>query len=801
MLAAYNSETRVTARKQTGSFYTPREVVDYMVDESLLVYLTTRSLPESFAEADRAALEQDLRQLLDYKSDRNPFENQPDKAEVLIRAIDRLKALDPAVGSGAFPMGLLQKLVYVLGKLDPNNELWKHQQKEREILPLLDDIRRARQISYEAAREAAVQELQERLQQIEADFEENEMDYPRKLFLIENCIYGVDIQPIAVQIAKLRFFISLIVEQKVDESAPNRGILPLPNLETKFIAANTLIGIDRPQQLVLRDPQIEEKEEELKKVRHEIFKARTQRTKQKYRDRDEELRTEITQFLKTEGWSDSVAKQLAAWKPYDQNASAPFFDLEWMYGIKDGFDLVIGNPPYIGEKGNKEIFRQIKQSKIGRFYQRKMDIFYFFFHLGIDLATGNGQIAYITTNYYPTATAAKNLRQDLKARTIIRKLINFNELKIFESALGQHNLITIFSKARDSEALADIHTTKRTGLADTQALRNIVVGTDRQTHVFQATQRQLYEGEDCQIRLTGSIEDNEDGFQRILARVAKQGSLLGDLANVNQGILSGVDKITQKHVDKFSALNSVKGDGVYVISLKEYDLLKADWRILKPWFKNSDIQRYWTNFNPKEYLIYPTRDIDIENYPLVFEHLLKYEEVIKARNPDGGEMQAALKEGKWWVIFAARKSIAFSEPKIVVPQRSYSNTFGYNETTWYASADVYFITSKNALKSISLKYILALLNSKIYYLWLYHKGKRKGKMLELYQKPLSQIPIKEVSAETQKPLIELADKILAAKSSDPNADTSILEHEVDGLVYQLYGLTSEEIALVEKIAF
>ena len=113
-------------------------------------------------------------------------------------------------------MGMLQKLTFVLGKLDPNNDRWKQQQQKR---------------------------APERLAEIEADFADNEMDYPRKLFLIENCIYGVDIQAIAVQIAKLRFFISLIVEQRVDDTAPNRGILPLPNLETKFVAANALAEV------------------------------------------------------------------------------------------------------------------------------------------------------------------------------------------------------------------------------------------------------------------------------------------------------------------------------------------------------------------------------------------------------------------------------------------------------------------------------------------------------------------------------------------------------------------------------
>lgn len=158
-------------------------------------------------------------------------------------------------------------------------------------------------------------------------------------------------------------------------------------------------------------------------------------------------------------------------------------------------------------------------------------------------------------------------------------------------------------------------------------------------------------------------------------------------------------------------------------------------------------------------------------------------------------MQAALKLGKWWVVFAARKDIPFNSAKIVVPQRSQLNIFGYNEIPWYASADVYFITERN--KSVYLKYVLALLNSKLYYLWLYHRGKRKGEMLELYQKPLSEIPIKKISSADQQPFITVVDQILSAKKKNPNADTSALERQIDEMVYKLYGLTPEEIEIVE----
>ena len=156
---------------------------------------------------------------------------------------------------------------------------------------------------------------------------------------------------------------------------------------------------------------------------------------------------------------------------------------------------------------------------------------------------------------------------------------------------------------------------------------------------------------------------------------------------------------------------------------------------------------------------------------------------------------SAMKAGNYYCLSYARDEDLFDGPKIVSPQRSFQNTFCYNDVPWYASADVYYITQIDP--SVELKYVLALLNSKLYFVWLYCKGKRKGEMLELYQKPLSEIPIKVISPKEQKPFIALVDKILAAKKRDAEADTGTLEREIDTLVYALYSLTPDEIALIE----
>ena len=229
LLAAYNPETRTTARKATGSYYTRREIVDYMVDEAQIAVLVTKikaAVPEA------PDLEARLRHLFAYNEEPHRFSEAEVKA--LIQAIDHLKILDPGCGSGAFPMGILRKLVFVLGKLDRDNERWRERQRQRAV-----------EETAEAFKSGDKEERERRLKEINEVFEENASDYGRKLYLIENCIYGVDIQPIAVQIAKLRFFISLIVDQKVNPQTENFGIRALPNLETRFVAANTLIGLDR----------------------------------------------------------------------------------------------------------------------------------------------------------------------------------------------------------------------------------------------------------------------------------------------------------------------------------------------------------------------------------------------------------------------------------------------------------------------------------------------------------------------------------------------------------------------------
>jgi hypothetical protein len=315
LLASYNPETQATARKSTGSYYTPREIVDYMVDESLIAYLSQYLKDNDETLKDMDSLDELLRDTFAYTEKEHPFNEK--EVETIIDAVFKLKMLDPACGSGAFPMGILLKMVYVLERIDPENRVWKRK--------LLDNIP----------------------DEMKSYIEVNTDNFSRKLGLIWNCIYGVDIQTIAIQLTKLRFFISLIVEENVNwNNEDNFGILPLPNLETKFVAANTLIGIERPAQMLLGDNQREEIEKKIKSNRLEYFNANSRREKKRIKDKDKKLRNELAEAMKFSGFDDEVAQKIANWEPYDINHSADWFDPEYMFMVTGGFDIIIGNPPY-----------------------------------------------------------------------------------------------------------------------------------------------------------------------------------------------------------------------------------------------------------------------------------------------------------------------------------------------------------------------------------------------------------------------------------------------------------------------
>lgn len=486
LLASYNEDTRTTARNKSGSFYTPREVVDFMVDEALVAWLMPKlpgeldlngkpraqaldfgtlpgelglDKPTQAAPAPTGGDEAKLRTLLSFASRAHDF--SAPQVDALIAAIESCKAIDPAVGSGAFPLGLLQKLVHMLDLLDPGGEKWK----ARNRLYFEKQLDEAEKIPAASERAEAIEKAETALADFDAKFESGHYpDYTRKLFLIDRCLHGVDIQPIAVQIAKLRCFISLAVEQRVDDNRPNRGITPLPNLEAKFVAADTLTPLHRRGNLMLVTQDLRTKQRALREANRAFFTAANGAAKRTVQRKIKALRDDIAGELQRERtFAGDDAAKLAAWDPFDPNAFAPFFDGEWMFGLSPDavhFDIILGNPPY----------RQIKKNEYSKFdypftegkEKGKQNLYKMFIERSRQLAGKHGQVCLIVQSSLMADASATETRRMLLDNSALSFVMEFPKkssdatAQVFESVL-QGTCILQFQGEGDTKVVQLSH--------------------------------------------------------------------------------------------------------------------------------------------------------------------------------------------------------------------------------------------------------------------------------------------------------------------------------------------------------
>ena len=439
LLAEISPETGESARKSTGSFYTPRPIVEYMVDESLKQYLHT----QTDVDLDRLAV------LLSYSDDK-PELTDPEQKKI-ISALDRVKILDPACGSGAFPMGCLQKIRLILQKVDPDTRAWlpivletEHDPSQRENLK--GKLKNKQDLS----------------------------DYTRKLGIIRKCIYGVDIQPIAVEISKLRFFLSLVVDEKIDDRKDNRGIEPLPNLEFKFVCANTLIGLPQDKQEHLFGET--ELIITLKELRDEYFRAIAGR-----KHEIEKKFTEIQRKLTDDAikYKDARAIKLASWKPFLDQAS-DWFNPDWMFGVANGFNIVIGNPPYLEARSplfTKVMKKSLQAAVVERWQgdaqniKRGADLLVYFLESNLKLMASKGFMVFLTQNSWLDTDYGHAFQGFLLSKTNVVGVVD-SDFKYFERGLGPNinTVITIFSESSiDYSVFARFHDsfdTIKTSVAD-----------------------------------------------------------------------------------------------------------------------------------------------------------------------------------------------------------------------------------------------------------------------------------------------------------------------------------------------
>jgi hypothetical protein len=696
LLASYNPETATTARKATGSYYTPREIVDYMVDESLKAYFKTvlPDIPEEIID-----------DLLSYRDE--PPDLTEEQRWKIAEAIDNLKIIDPACGSGAFLMGALHKLVHILQKIDPDNKIWYNIQLQKASKEA-DEIFRTEKDKEK--REELLRELNENF-----DTNINEPDYARKLYLIENCIYGVDIQPIAIQICKLRFFISLILDQKVDKSKPNYGILPLPNLETKFIAANTLIGLEKPKQLPfsrMKDFKIEELEEQLKYLRHRYFRIKSRAEKIQLQNEDRKLREKLKNALIGDGWNDKVAEKIAKFDIFDQNASADWFDPEWMFGVVDGFDIVIGNPPH---GANIDSYREYIQGHYKYFETRKNSAS-LFVEKGFEIMKQEGLLAFVIPK---SITFVKSWE---KPRTLIYKnnklLVLIDITKAFEN-VRLEQVILISQKGKNLNG-----------------------------YEYKAGE---YWGNEIKIinRVKTSVADKlgilpiyiNDDKLKILEKMLKDSILLAHISETQRGL-------------PFQRKISNNDKGVEII-------------------RGGNIGKY-VIYKPLDKVILTREELNSKRIKkLLRPKIISQNIVAHVMNP-----------------FDRIIIMATYDAQGLLTLDTVMNTFLTNSLYPY-------------------EYILGIINSQLaewfYYWFVYNRAVRTMHFDESY---LGKLPIKKLNSETQPLADQIVQKVqeILTLTQSPDFETSQerqekvkkLEREIDQLVYKLYDLTEEEIAIIEN---
>lgn len=747
LLASYNPETGENARRQTGSFYTPRPIVDYMVDQTLKAYLHD-SVVQKLSEMDSKTVKEKIDILFAYTEKSHTFTEK--ESEILIEAINACNILDPACGSGAYPMGILHKLVFILAKLDPNNQKWKQSQLDK-----------AEDIADSTARKNAKEA-------IEQAFKENAFDYGRKLYLIENCIYGVDIQPIAIQISKLRFFISLVCEQKVDVShnqKKNRGIRALPNLETKFIAANTLVKL-RENNLDLLSIDAQKLEMQLEKVRRRYFSAQTRQEKKALREQDEEITERLVGLLIANKAKNNDIKRSVAWNPYDQHSVAGFFEPTVMFGasLKDGFDIIIGNPPYVQIQKFSEEQKKIWEDQKYFVFSRTADIYCLFYERGARLLKNGGHLSYITSNKWMRAAYGKNLRQFFCLQVSTEELIDFGGILVFNDATVD---------------TAIVHFSKKTS-QDTFPAIVLSQSLSMDQNLGEYIRKNKTDFRRPLVPTDPWVVSSSARKEKIKKEVEEQGKLLQNWQiMINRGILTGLN------------------DAFYISSEMRDTLISEDQKsedLIVPLLRGRDIERYttkWDSIKDEKWMINVHNGVREKNippinaekdYPAIWQHLQQFQTLLEPRLDQGDH---------WSNLRNCAYLEDFKKPKIIYPNMTKYLPFylDYNKH-FYGNQKCFIITSE----SESLAYLTAMFNSNLFRYCFSNNFPNLGEdRRELGKVFMEKIPIKKPNKEQEKLFGALVPLVQAAKEKQQihrhqNLDVvaDFLVNVIDACVLEVY---------------
>ena len=707
---------------------------------------TGMSVPPSLAER--------LDQLVSYLYEPPDFTEA--ETEALVRAIAELKVLDPAVGSGAFPMAVLHKLTLALKRLDPDNTHWEALQKER-----------ATERVAAAFDAPSQQERDNELAEISETFERyRDSDFGRKLYLMQNSIFGVDIQPVACQIAKLRFFISLAIEQEPDRNADNFGIKPLPNLETRFVAADTLLHLKTAAQLDLFRQQIESLKTRLAENRERHFHATTRRQKLACKEKDGELRQELAEVLHAAGLPENDANKIAQWDPYDQNAKAAWFDAEYMLDSQEGFDVVIGNPPYMQlQKNSGDLGNRYKDSGYATF-ARTGDLYQLFYEKGCQLLKPrHGLLAYITSNSWLKAEYGKATRRYFAGRHTPLRLLEMGK-DMFENTIVDTSILLLREGAGSDDKANPI-------IAAVDMDQLAVKDFPPDASLWGQTRP---DGEKPWSIL--SLVEH-----RVMEKMQAIGTPLKDWdVRINRGITTGCN-------DAFIIDDATRR------ALIAEDPKSAE--IIKPVLRGRDIQRYQAEWAGMWLIAtFPPLQLDIEDYPAVKEYLLFFGKdrlEQSGKTVVGGGKSRKRTQHAWFELQdATAYHEDFAKEKLIWMDLTDRGRFAYDDNGMFC------VNTAFVMSGHSIKFLCAILNANLTTYFMNRTALNSGMGVTRWiRTTVETIPIPKIPAAEQRPFIRLVDAILTARAADPSADTREQEAGIDRLVYGLYGLTAKEVAAVE----
>ncbi|HDX3801721.1 TPA: class I SAM-dependent DNA methyltransferase [Campylobacter jejuni] len=791
-----------------GSFYTPSFITSYMCKESI-----TKVVLDKFnAQFDLDA--KDISEL------RKSLRKEDKKAQKEL--LNSIKICDPAVGSGHFLVSALNVMLSIYDELNLFDEEFYLEVQNDEILIT---GRKGEFIEYK--RPSTLKDKAHLIQQ--------ELFHTKK-DIIENNLFGVDINPNSCEITKLRLWIELLKHsfyQSFDDGNYH-DLKTLPNIDINIKCGNSLVSYFETGKSLSHYPNIKERINKYKRIvkdykegfytdkshinqeiknlkisfKNFCFADKFKKEMKGFNDKCEKYSKKYGNFLAVddENLKFFVSANLTLFDFDEKEATKEFANLkkeydnifnlesnhpfEWRFEFPEildddgnfkGFDLIIGNPPYIKENDNKDLFTNTKKL---RTYQGKMDIWYHFVGRGFDILKNNGYLAFIATNNWVTNSGAKKLRNIVLEESQILSLVDFSSFMVFDSASIQ-TMIMQFQKIKPPKNY-EFHFAKIT----------------TQTPIYEDAinllkNEKTQNNEILKINLTPkkfidkTLNFTKSDYEELFNKIQKYGKFYLEEKEVANGIHPHYDFINNRINSNHNFAFKI-GQGIFGLSEEEKEklkLTKLENNLVKPYYDTQNFLKFFFKKNNHQWLIYTNSSFknpnSMDDYPNLKKHLDKFQNVITSDNKPYGLHRA--RDEKFFTgsprIVALRKCVG--EPK-----------FSYVDFDCYVSATFYVIKTQR----INVKYLTTILNSKLIAFWLKHKGKMQGNNYQIDKEPLLNIPIVTINSKNQKiadELINLVDEILKVKEQDKNANTQELENKINSLVYKLYNLNEEEIKTIE----